>query len=301
LSAFSLIAVITVCTIWGAGFSMMKIGLQYLPPFCFVGVRFCATALLVALYMKLMKIQWRVPRKMFAGMAVLIAFFYAQQGLIFVGITLTRAGRVGVILNTQPIITAFVAHWFVKHDRLTPAKLIGLLTAVCGVAFVFRSSFTEFGRDILIGDALVFAAAVLWGTQTVIAKHVVKHVTPGAMICWQSAVASVMFFLTSAVVDPRPLVKRSLDAPFYGAFAYIVLASTVFGFVAWVHLIRHNNPSQVTSFCFVTPIASILCAWFILKEPLTPDIAVAALLVGAGIFIANFRAGAGARTQPGAS
>jgi O-acetylserine/cysteine efflux transporter len=252
-----------------------------------VGIRFCATAILVAAYMRAMRIRLSVPKNMIVGMAALSLFFYLQQGLIFKAITLTRAGRVGVILNTQPIITAIVAHWFVAHDRLTPAKIAGLLMAVCGVVFVFRESFGEFNSAILVGDLLTFVAAVLWGTQTVVAKHVVKHVSPDAMICWQAGVASALFFATSALVDPRPIVKQPLDAAFFGAMGYIVLVGTVFGFVAWTYLIRHNNPSQVTSFCFVTPIASVFFARWVLGEPLTSGITVAAFLVGAGIFVAN--------------
>lgn len=285
----SILGVILVCTVWGAGFSFMKIALRYLPPFCFAGLRFLLTAAFVALYMRLMRIEWRVPRGMWRRMAVLTVLFYAQQGLIFLGMTYTRAGRAGVILNTQPIITAFAAHWFMAHDRLTWGKIAGMLMAICGVGFVFRESFTVFSQSILIGDALVLLAAIFWGTQTIVAKHVVKHVTPAAMIYWQAAVASLLFFLTSLLFDPQPIPKQALDAAFLGATAYIVLVSTVFGFVAWVHLLERSNPSQMTSFCFVTPIASLLFARLILGESLTPDIALATLLVGAGIFVANFR------------
>ncbi|MBM4085946.1 MAG: EamA family transporter, partial [Planctomycetes bacterium] len=57
MSPLSLTTVILVCLLWGAGFSFMKVGLQYLPPFLFVGVRFLITAACVALYMRLLRIQ----------------------------------------------------------------------------------------------------------------------------------------------------------------------------------------------------------------------------------------------------
>jgi drug/metabolite transporter (DMT)-like permease len=289
LSPFSVIGVIIVCTIWGAGFSFMKIGLRYLPPFLYVGIRFSMTAVCVAVYMRLLGIEWRFPRRMFWWMMGLSAFFFTQQGLIFVGMTYTKAGRVGVILNTQPVITAIVAHWFIKHDRLTWGKMAGLLMAVFGVFFVFRESFREFDRAILFGDLLVLLAAIAWGTQNVIAKHVVKYVKPAALTFWQAGIASLFFFLTSFLIDAGPIPRLRLDATFYGATAYLILVSTVFGFVAWVHLLEHNNPSRVTSFCFITPIASVLFAWLILGEPITKDIILATVLVGLGIFIANFQ------------
>ncbi|MEW6356029.1 MAG: DMT family transporter [Planctomycetota bacterium] len=290
MSAFSLFGVILICTIWGAGFPFMKIGLLYLPPFLYVGIRFTITALCVLIYMRLTRDEWRFGRKMFWWMAALSAFFYIQQGLIFLGLTYTTAGRMGVILNTQPIITAVAAHWFVEHDKLTWGKVAGLLMAVFGVFFVFRESFAEFNRTIFFGDLLALIAAVAWGSQTVVTKHVVKHVTPSAIIFWQAAASSVCFFATSVFLDPDPIPKQAIDLTFVGVTAYVILISTVFGFVGWVYLILHNNPSRVASFCFITPIASVVFAWIILGEPITSDIIIATGLVGLGIFIANFRA-----------
>ncbi|NOZ20373.1 MAG: DMT family transporter [Planctomycetes bacterium] len=289
MSAFSLVGVVFICIVWGAGFPFMKIGLGYLPPFLYVGIRFSITALCVFLYMRLMRIEWRFGRKMFWWIVALTAFFYVQQGLIFLGLTYTKAGRMGVILNTQPIITAVAAHWFVEHDKLTWAKVAGLLLAIIGVFFVFRQSFTEFNRTMLFGDFLALIAAVSWGSQTIVTKHVVKHVAPSAIIFWQAAISCVLFFLTSACLDPGPIPKQAIDLTFVGVTAYVILVSTVFGFVGWVYLLRHNNPSAVTSFCFITPIASVVFAWLILGEPITSDIIVATGLVGLGIFIANFR------------
>lgn len=288
MSFFSLAAVILICTIWGAGFAFMKIALQYLPPFLYVGLRFLLTSGCLILYMRLLRVQWRFPRRLLGAMVALILLFYLQQGLIFLGLLYTTAGRMGVILNTQPIITAIAAHWFVKHDRLTWGKAVGLLMAIAGVFFVFRESFTTFNRTILGGDMMALAASISWGIQTIVTKHVVKRVTPSAVILWQSAASMVLFFLTSILLDPDPVPKQPLDAIFWVSTAYLILIATVLSFVWWVYLIRHNNPSQVTSFCFITPVMSVVFAWLLLGERITQDIVAATAMVGAGIFVANF-------------
>ena len=289
MSALSLAGIILVCAIWGAGFSFMKIGLRYMPPFLFVGIRFLLTTVGVALYMRLMGISWRVPRAMVWPMAALIALFCMQQAAIFFGLTYTEAGRMGVILNIQPIITAILAHWFVAHDRLTPAKIIGLLMAVFGVFFVFRESFMHFDRHMLVGDMLALLAAFGWGVQNIVTKHTVKQVAPAAITGWQALAAGPLFLLTSLLADSGPALKQPLDASFFAATAYIIVIATVFGFIVWVYLFEHNSPSRVTSFCFVTPIASVVFGRLILNEAISRDIIVAMALVGAGIFLANYQ------------
>ena len=289
MSAMSLAGIILVCAIWGAGFSFMKIGLRYLPPFLFVGIRFILTAVCVAFYMRLMRISWRVPRAMVWPMAALVGLFFMQQAAIFFGLTYTRAGRMGVILNIQPIITAMLAHWFVAHDRLTPGKIIGLLMAVFGVFLVFRESFIHFDRTLLVGDMLALLAAFGWGVQNIVTKHTVKQVAPAAITGWQALVSSGLFFLTSFLVESGPVPRQPLDAMFFWSTGYIILVATVFGFVVWVYLFEHNSPSRVTSFCFITPIASVFFGWLILGEAISRDIIVAMALVGLGIFLANFQ------------
>lgn len=287
MSSLALVGTIAVCVIWGAGFSFMKIGLRYLPPFCLVGLRFVATAAFLAAYMRLRGLRWRIPRKAWRGMTALIVLFFTQQSCIFLGLTFTRAGRMGVILNTQPILTAIAAHYFLTHDRLTWSKLAGMLLAICGVGLVFRESFSVFDSRILVGDLLGLCAAAAWGTQNIVAKNVLKDVQPMTMTCWRAFVSGSGYLALSVLIDPGPVPRQPLDALFLGSFAYLVLVSTVFGFVLWMWLLKHNNPSQVASFCFITPLASVLIARAVLGEPITHDLWLAAPLVGLGIFLAN--------------
>ena len=285
-----------VCTVWGAGFALMKIGLRYLPPFLYVGTRFVITAGCIAVYMRGFRVEWRVPRALFAMIVILSVLFFLQQGLIFLGLTYTGAGRMGVILNTQPIITAVAAHWFVEQDRLTWNRVAGLVMALLGVFVVFRESFTAFSGAALVGDSMALGAAILWGTQVIVTKRLGRALAPSTIIFWQSLLACFLFFGVSALTESGPIPRKPLDLAFWGVTAYIVLVSTVFGFVAWVHLIQHNVASRVVSFCFVTPIASVVSAWLILGEPVTGHIVSATCLVGGGIFLANFEwEGAGNR------
>ena len=300
MSARSVVGVSLVCVIWGAGFSLMKVGLRYLPPFIYVGLRFAVTALLVGLVVGWTGRSLRVPRRARGRLTAVTAMFFLQQGAIFWGLTYTTAGRMGLLLNTQPIITAVLAHWFVAHDRLTWSKLAGLLMAVSGVFFVFRESFLQEASGMRIGDMLALLAAVSWGTQNIVTKHIVRDMRPAAITTWQAGISSVLFLVTGLLVGTGPLPKRPLDLAFYGATAYIILVATVLGFVAWVYLIERNPPSQVTSFCFITPIASLFFGWLLLGEALSRDVILATALVGAGIFIANheWRGRSGAEVVP---
>lgn len=285
----SLIAVVLVCTVWGAGFACMKVGLAYLPPFLYVSGRFALTALCLLPWLLARGTPWRVPRRVMPGMIAIVALFTFQQSLVFLGLSCTTAGRMGVLLNTQPIITAIVAHWSLEHDRLTWGKLSGLVLASFGVFVIFRESFGAFDEKMLAGDIMALVAALAWGVQNVITKGVVRHTAPAAITLWQSAVSCACFFAISSAFEPGPVPKQPLDTVFFATSAYVVLIATVVSFVAWVWLLEHNNPSRVASFCFITPVASVFFGWLIVGEPVSRDTLAGTALVGLGIFVANFR------------
>ena len=289
MSTRSILGVIGVCVIWGLGFALMKVGLRYLPPFLYVGLRFAISAACLFPLMHLTKVDWRVPRAARWRMAAIAGMLFVQQGAIFWGLTYTTAGRVGVILNTQPIITAVLAHWFIPDDRLTWAKVVGLLLAVVGVFLIFRESFLGSHGEMRFGDLLSLGAAVSWGAQNIVTKRTVREIRPAAITGWSVVGSGALLLLTSLLFEHRPLPLRPLDLTFLGATAYITLIATVFGFVLWNFLIKRNNPSRVTSFCFITPVASVFFGWLVLGEAITRDIVLATALVGLGIFVANYQ------------
>jgi len=275
--------------IWGLGFALMKVGLRYLPPFLYVGLRFAVSALCLFPLMRAAGVDWRVPKAARWRMAAIAGMLFLQQGAIFWGLTYTTAGRVGVILNTQPIITAALAHWFVPNDRLNAGKVAGLLLAAAGVCLIFRESFAASNEPMRFGDLLALGAAVSWGAQNIVTKRTAGEIRPAAITAWSVVVSSALLLLTSLLLERGPLPLRPLDPAFFGATAYIIFVATVFGFVLWNSLLKRNSPSRVTSFCFITPVASVFFGWLVLGEALTRDILLATALVGAGIFVANYQ------------
>jgi len=266
----------------------MKEGLDHVPSFMFVGLRFILTALVLTAIMRVQAIPFRVAAKHAGTMVAIVLLFFTQQGFIFWGLNYTLASRTAVILNTQPIWTAVLAHFFVAGDRLTRLKGVGLCLAFAGVFALFRGQVTAEGRDTMTGDLMMLGAALSWAVQNVVTKRVTRHVEPMTIVFWQALCSAMMFFVVSACVEwgqPMDFVHPT----FLFCLAYIVLVATAYSFVKWVDLIRHNDPSTVASFCFVTPVAGVFFGLILLGEPITWDIVLATGAVAAGIVCANLR------------
>ena len=280
---------VLICVIWGSGFTAMKVGLRDMPTFAFVGMRFFLSAAAIGAYMRWRGIPFHFPRAHIGAVVVLSALFFAQQGVLFWGMNYTLASRTAVILNTQPILTAVLAHFFVVGDRLTFGKIFGLCLALVGVQALFRGDAGAGQASTLVGDLMVLCAALSWSVQTVLTKRIIHAVRPITLVFWESLCSCGLFFAISACIERgKPM---AFSGTFLFCLAYLVLVATAYSFVKWVDLIRHNDPSAVTSFCFVTPVAGVVIGWAVLGDPISGDIMLATAAVAAGIVCANLRLG----------
>ncbi len=286
MSPRNIAELVFICVIWGAGFCAMKVGTRFVPPFYYVGLRFALTALTLAVYMRARRIPFHVPREHRAAVAALITFFFAQQSLIFWATDYTRAGRIAVILNSQPALTAVLAHFFIAGDRLSPLKIAALALAIAGVHALFQEGLT-FHPRLVIGDAMVLCAALGWAVSNIITKRLARSVSPISLVFWESLIGSPCFFAVALVMH-RGQPVRIGNPLFLLCLAYLAFVATAYSFVRWVRLLQRHDPSTVTSFCFITPLAGVLFGWALLHEPITGKIGPAALAVGAGIVLANW-------------
>src|SRR5260370_33481754 len=124
-----------------------------------------------------------------------------------VGLGLTTAAHGAVLLNSYAVHTVVLAHFMIPGDRLTPAKVGGVLIAYAGIVHLFARDFS-FPSTTLLGDLVVAASAGLLGERVVYMARAVQRLAPIKLLVFQSAIGSACFLLPSLVFEgaapPRP-------------------------------------------------------------------------------------------------
>ena len=78
------------------------------------------------------------------------------------------------------------------------------------------------------------------------------------------------------------LVRSSSPSYLSGNYAFV-------SYLTWFWLLRHYLAARLSVLTFLTPLFGVLGGVLLLGEPLTPSFAVAAVLVGAGIYLVNLK------------
>ena len=123
-------------TIWGTGFVVTRVALEYAAPFTYIGVRY-AIAFVVAMLAFGLRANWpKLPAQWghvaIAGLLSHAGYLggshYAQRWGLSAGVT-------ALILSLQPLLTALiVSRWL--HERLSKLQMLGVAVGLGGVALV---------------------------------------------------------------------------------------------------------------------------------------------------------------------
>jgi drug/metabolite transporter (DMT)-like permease len=191
-----------------------------------------------------------------------------------------------VLLYLAPFVVAFGAHYLIPSDRLTVAKVAGLMAALAGLAVAMGEGFAAPGRPTLAGDLLALLAAVLWGATTVfIRATALRSAAPEKTLLYQLAVSAAILPPVSYVMGEPGIID--LSAPVLAAFAYTFTAVAFASYIAWFWLVRNYPPTRVSAFTFLSPVFGVMAGNLMLGEAFTPSLATALALIAFGIYLVN--------------
>ena len=203
------------------------------------------------------------------------------NSLAFVGLSLTPASDSALIIPTTiPLATALFATLI--RERLTARRLIGFAIATVGAALVIVGGQQAGGEasDLrLRGDLMELAAAALWGASLTIGALVVRKETVLGYVTLMVLIGTVMLIPLGAVPQvyrdlPLWTTETWLAAGFLGVF------STAVAFVLFLWAVRRFGPSLAAMVTYLTPIGTLLLAFFFLGErPLWLQLAGGAVIV----------------------
>ena len=277
------------CTmLWGLQQVAIKLALPSISPLTQSAIRSAlATVLLLGWA------HWRGIRlfgrdgTLAAGLAA-GALVAAEFCFIYSGLAHTTASRMVVFIYLAPVLTALGLALFVPGERLAPVQWAGVLLAFAGLATAFADGFSAAGRNTLLGDVFGVLAAVLWAATTVLVRgSPLARVSAEKTLLYQLAVSALLLALAAWALGEVGVVR--LDTLAVGSLLFQGVVVAFASYLAWFWLLTRYYAGRLAVFSFLAPMFGVIFGVLLLGERLSPTFAVAALMVGAGIGLVNFR------------
>lgn len=277
------------CVGWGLNQVAIKLSLVGVSPLMGAGLRSAVAAVPLWLWCRL-RGERPLRRDGTWGYGLVIGFMFAAEFVfVYGGLTFTTASRSVIFLYSAPFFVALGAHFLIPEERLTLAKIVGLVLAFVGLCLAFADGLYLPSRRELVGDALELGAGFAWAATTVVVKmRSDARMTAPRTLFYQLAISAPALIGLSVALGERGVSR--LTPVVIGALGYQAIVIAFASYLTWFWLLRHYPASGLASFSFWTPLFGVLAGWLLLGDRLTGNLGTAATLVAAGIYLVNRRA-----------
>lgn len=202
-----------------------------------------------------------------------------------VALKFTSASHVALYLGSSPV-WALLAEERPRASRESFRRYGAATMALSGLGLLFWPKLHASGGD-WRGDLLALIASFLW---TFYGRHCrdLAQTMSGAEITsatmWRAAA-----WLTPAAVWEVARGGLVFTLELVGVHTYCTIFGGVISFALYNNALRHWPVSQVFLFSNLIPASTMVWAWLLLGEPVTPTFWVAMLLVVAGVALGQFK------------
>jgi drug/metabolite transporter (DMT)-like permease len=270
---------------FGTNFTAVKLVVESVPPILFAATRFTLAGLLLLPLVLLSGEQGRLSRRDFLPMLGLgLVGVTITQSVFTVGVGLTTAANTALVYSTAPVwgmLLAFALGW--ERPRL--GGIIGVGLSLAGVGAIVYGSL-DFAGTSFVGDALILAAAVCWGSYTVLTLSFLRRYSAIAVAAYAMTFGGLAAFPLEAL-DPASLDLAAIDGLTWGAAAYSVLCSSAFGFAAWSWGVSRVGANRVLIYQYLVTLTGVSTGVLLLGEDFGAGQLVGAAVILAGIYLAR--------------
>jgi len=275
--------------LWGGSFFLIEIAVPHLPVLTIVWLRVTMAAGVLALVMAATGVPFPAAR----AWPALMVMGALNNALPFTAFVLAQgqitAALASILNATTPLFTLIVAAVLSREERLTPARLAGLVLGLAGVAVMVGGAASTGGvADALpyllcLGAALSYAFASVWGRRF----HrlgLVPMTTAFGML----AASALMLAPLVAIID-APWGLPAPPALAVAAIAGLALVSTALAYLLYFRLLADAGAVNVALVTFLVPASAIALGIVILGETVLPRHLAGLALILAGLAVIDGR------------
>jgi drug/metabolite transporter (DMT)-like permease len=251
------LALVGIAAVWGLTFVMVQDAIEELPTMAFLGYRFAAAALLVAL----------VFRKRLSGLSaaglrmglLMGAFLTAAFVLQTLGLEETTASNTGFITGLFVVFTPLLGA-IVLRERIPWA---GWAAAAVSVAGLFLLS--GVGELNLRGDGLVLLCAVAVAAHILATDRAVERHDVGGLLVVQLSVAAVFCTAVAALTGD---LERPQGSTVWSALIVTAVVASALGFFVQTFAQRNAPPQRTALILTSEPVFAGLFGWLLAGDRL---------------------------------
>ncbi|OFX40254.1 MAG: hypothetical protein A2X08_05715 [Bacteroidetes bacterium GWA2_32_17] len=275
----SSILLVLAAIIWGFAFVAQKVGMEFIGPFLYNGIRFIIGSLILVPVVIVFKSNHdnsaNQNKNYLFGLILGIVLFFASSSQQ-IGMINTTAGNAGFITGLYVI---FVPIFGIMLKQFVP-KVIWPAASLAIAGFYLLSVKKDF--TISDGDIWVFLSAILWAIHVLLIGHLTKQINPITLALQQFLVCGTLSFFTAFLFEEINFNSIILA---WIPLLYGGILSVGVAFTLQVVGQKHIHPSSASLILSAESLFAAIGGWLLLNEQMSLRAIFGCALILTGIIL----------------
>ena len=273
---------------WSASFLWIKIAVQEIGPLTLVAFRVLFGALTGLLVILFARTPWPRDRATWLTFGILGVTSVIVPFVLISWGEQTIDSAVAAILNaTVPLFTIVIAHLYLRDDRMSIPKVLGLIIGFIGVVILLSEDLLAASHSSVLGQVAVIIASLFYAGSSVYARRTTQYV-PGLLRGTAPLIsATAVMWLTTPFVE-SPLRLPTLPITWIAVIWLGILGSGL-ALMMWYYLLHEIGPTRTTLVTYIFPPGGMILGVIFLGEHLSWQLALGSALIIASIAVVNWQ------------
>ena len=201
--------------------------------------------------------------------------------LIAIGTAKINSYLAAILMSTTPLSGSILAHFFLKDEKLSFLKSLGVLIGFSGIILLFFDKVIINDNNIIYALITILGSTFYWigGILTLKLKHKRNENVTTSTTLW-----SIIFLIPFSILIEKPWnLSPSIESTL--ALLYLGIIATGLAWLIRFRILTVNGLVFQTQVAYLIPIFGILFGYFLMDEIITWKVFVSLVIILLGIYI----------------
>lgn len=278
------IAFAAVYIVWGSTYLAIRFAVDTLPPFLMAGTRFLVSGSILYFWVSMRGAEKPTLPQWRSAAIVGAALLFLGNGAVSWAEQFVPSGITALIIAVSPV-WFLLFDWWHRGYQPTIGAGAGLVLGTLGVGLLIDPANIIGGQEIHpLGAAVLVLATMFWAGGSLYSRGSQLPANPflaTAMEMISGGAFCVLAGITGGELSDFDLASITPSSVL--SLGYLIAFGSLIGFTAYIWLLRHVQPSIVSTYAYVNPIIAVILGWMIADEELGPRIVLAAVIIVAAV------------------
>jgi drug/metabolite transporter (DMT)-like permease len=268
--------------IWGSTYLAIKFAIETMPPLLMASARFFVSgAFLYGWAFFKYRSRPTADHWRSAGIVGTLLLLGGNGGVAWAELTVP-SGIAAILIALVPIWMVLL-NWAIRGQRPGWRVTAGLVIGFAGVWYLLKPGTVSFHWP---GIAILLLASLLWALGSVLSKSLRFPASALQSVGMQMLCGATALLAASVLAGEWTRFDvHGVSAHSLLALLYLVVCGSLFGFTAYIWLLKVSTVARVSTYAYVNPVVAVFLGVVFAKESLGASTLIAGAIILAGVIL----------------